>query len=115
MPGLFRAAVRFFVSRVMATGAVPGHWIRWIGLVPRGLGIKALGGGRNLAACVPVLQRVPKAQWPYLFAVFAIGVVLWCALAEWLGGNPDVQAARDRTGHWIVPVVCVAGGVWVVV
>jgi cadmium resistance protein CadD (predicted permease) len=56
---------------------------------------------------------MPKAQWPYLFAVFAIGVALWCALAARLGSHPHVQAVLDRTGHWIVPVVYIAVGVWV--
>jgi cadmium resistance protein CadD (predicted permease) len=136
------ALVALSVAATLGLLALPAHWVRWIGLVPLGLGIKALvevmrrspdhepgrtnvagvtstamltiaGGGDNLAAYIPVLQRMPKAQWPYLFAVFAIGVALWCALAAWLGGHPHVQAALDRTGHWIVPVVYIAIGVWV--
>jgi cadmium resistance protein CadD (predicted permease) len=124
--------------------ALPTGWIRWIGLVPLILGIWALvaalrgsaeeaarppgmvgvfstalltlaGGGDNLAAYVPVLHRMPRADWPYLFGVFAIGVLLWCVLASWLGGHPSVQDLINRAGHWIVPAVYIAIGLWIVI
>jgi cadmium resistance protein CadD (predicted permease) len=136
------ALVAFSAAATLGLLTLPGHWIRWIGLVPLVLGIKALvevlrrspddepdrtnvvgvistatltiaGGGDNLAAYIPVLQQLPIGQWPYLFGVFAIGVALWCALAARLGGHPRVQAALNRTGHWIVPVVYIAIGAWV--
>jgi cadmium resistance protein CadD (predicted permease) len=69
-------------------------------------------GGDNVAAYVPVLHRISPSRWPLLIAVFAVGVLLWCLLAAWLGGHRHVQAILDRAGHWIVPMVYIAIGAW---
>jgi cadmium resistance protein CadD (predicted permease) len=132
------------VAATIGLLAMPSSWIRWIGLVPLVLGVRALiavlrssvdederpaavvgvlstatltvaGGGDNLAAYIPVLHRIPRAQWPYLFGVFALGVGLWCLLAAHLGGHRRVQGLLDRAGHWLVPAVYIAIGLWVLV
>jgi cadmium resistance protein CadD (predicted permease) len=46
-------------------------------------------------------------------AVFAVMVALWCAAASWLGSHRAVIALVGRWGHWIVPVVFIVLGGWI--
>jgi cadmium resistance protein CadD (predicted permease) len=129
------------VSAVVAAGllVVPDPWTGLLGLVPIGLGVRALfaddddeapalvtgalgvatvtvaNGADNIAVYVPVFRALGPADAGLFLAVFVVLVAAWCALAAWLGRHPAVGRVVDRAGHWLVPVVFVGIGVVILV
>jgi len=124
------------VSALVAAGLllVPDRWTGLLGLLPIGLGVKALfrrgddaqrapvtsaagvaavtiaNGADNIAVYVPVLRVLGPGEAAVTVAAFAALVAVWCAVAAWLGGHPRVVRLIDRAGHWLVPVVFIGIG-----
>ncbi len=134
-------AVLVAASAVVAAGLllVPDPWTGLLGLVPIGLGVRALvagdddddpgvvsgafgvaavtvaNGADNIAVYVPVFRALGPADAGVFLVVFAVLVALWCAVAAWLGGHPRVVGLVRRAGHWLVPVVFIGVGVVILV
>ena len=131
------------VSVVVAAGLadVPGAWVGLLGLVPLGLGVRGLvraargapvaevvpradgvgrvalltvaGGGDNVAVYVPLLHALGASDGAVTVVVFLVMVGAWCVLAAFVARRPGVTALMDSAGRWLVPVVYVALGVWI--
>lgn len=130
------------VSALAALGltAVPTGWIWVLGLVPFGLGVHKLlqavrarerdpapavsglagviavtvaNGGDNIAVYTPVFRTLDGADGVVMAAVFVIGVAVWCAVSGWLVGHRAVTTVIERWGHWIVPIVFMLIGLYV--
>ncbi|MFG1950759.1 cadmium resistance transporter [Micromonospora sp. NPDC048830] len=127
---------------VVAAGllVVPDPWTGLLGLLPIGLGVRALlaredddsppavvsgllgvagvtiaNGADNIAVYVPVFRALTPAAGLVYLLVFAALVATWCAAAALLGGHPRVVRLVGRAGHWLVPAVFVAIGVVILV
>jgi cadmium resistance protein CadD (predicted permease) len=114
-----------------------------LGLVPLGLGVYKLGaslrarssgerrspavatglggiiavtvanGGDNVAAYTPVFRTSTPGDIAVIVAVFALGVALWCVAGSWLVTHRRITEAVRRWGHWIIPSVFIAIGVYI--
>ncbi|MGK5445420.1 cadmium resistance transporter [Micromonospora sp. URMC 105] len=128
---------------VVAAGllVVPDPWTGLLGLLPIGLGVRALlsrtdddeapaavvggalgvagvtiaNGADNIAVYVPVFRSLPPAAGLVWLVVFAALVALWCAVAALLGGHPRVVRLVGRAGHWLVPAIFIGVGLVILV
>lgn len=126
---------------VVAAGllVVPDPWTGLLGLLPIGLGVRALAradddgppavvgsllgvagvtianGADNIAVYVPVFRSLDPATGLVWLLVFAVLVAVWCAAAALLGGHPRVVRLVARAGHWLVPAVFIAIGATILV
>ncbi|GAA2716898.1 cadmium resistance transporter [Micromonospora olivasterospora] len=127
---------------VVAAGllVVPDPWTGLLGLLPIGLGVRALlargdddgppavvggllgvagvtvaNGADNIAVYVPVFRSLTPTTGLVYLLVFAALVAAWCAAAAVLGGHPRVVRLVGRAGHWLVPAVFVAIGAVILV
>ncbi|MET8835837.1 cadmium resistance transporter [Micromonospora sp. NPDC004540] len=125
------------VAVVVAAGllVVPDPWTGLLGLLPIGLGVRALltrgddeppavvgsllgvagvtvaNGADNIAVYVPVFRSLNPATGLVWLLVFAVLVAIWCVVAALLGSHPRVVSLVGRAGHWLVPAVFIALGV----
>jgi cadmium resistance protein CadD (predicted permease) len=123
---------------------VPDRWVGWLGLVPFTIGavglVRALrssdddedqrpavsgvwavaaitvaNGADNIAVYTPLFRTLGWADTVVAVAAFAVLVAAWCGAASWLGSHRAVVAVVDRYGHWLVPVVFMLLGAYIVV
>jgi cadmium resistance protein CadD (predicted permease) len=136
-------AVLMAVSALAALGLtlVPDRWVPLLGLVPIGIGVWGLvgafrrdddeeappmaagvlpvagitiaNGADNIAVYTPMFRTIGLADSVIVIAVFAVMVAVWCAAAQWLGSHRAVVAVVDRWGHWLVPLVFIGLGGWI--
>src|SRR5262249_2533486 len=122
---------------------IPDNWIWLLGLVPLGLGIGKLAaalrarrrgghppaaapgglpgvvgltiakGGDNLAAYTPVFATMTAGAVAVTIAVFAVGVAVWCLIGSWLVSHHRATEVLERWGHWIIPVVYILIGLYI--
>jgi cadmium resistance protein CadD (predicted permease) len=122
---------------------IPTGWIWLLGLIPLGLGVRKLvvairahatgapvsaavatglpgvigltvaNGGDNIAAYTPVFATLTPGAVALTIGVFAIGVPLWCFIGSVLVSHYRITNAIRRFGHWIVPAVFIAIGLYV--
>ncbi|MFJ6196518.1 cadmium resistance transporter [Micromonospora sp. NPDC092111] len=129
-------------SAVVAAGllVVPDPWTGLLGLLPIGLGVRALlartdddappavvgsllgvtgvtiaNGADNIAVYVPVFRSLDPGTGLVYLVVFAALVAIWCAAAALLGGHPRVVRLVGRAGHWLVPAIFVVIGLVILV
>ncbi|MEH1013298.1 cadmium resistance transporter [Micromonospora sp. CPCC 206060] len=128
-------------SAVVAAGllVVPDPWTGLLGLLPIGLGVRALlsgdddetpevvggtlgvagvtiaNGADNIAVYVPVFRALGPTQTGVFLLVFVVLVALWCAAAAWLGGHPRVVRLVERAGRWLVPAVFIMIGLVILI
>jgi cadmium resistance protein CadD (predicted permease) len=120
---------------------IPRAWIRLLGLLPMGIGLKELfqmhtlnpthvrepngslgvlsvaaatlaNGADNIGIYVPFFL-VNRTHLPSILAVYGLLVFVWCVAARWLGSHPVVLKTLDRWGHWVVPFVLVVLGMYI--
>jgi cadmium resistance protein CadD (predicted permease) len=132
------------VVAALGLTVVPGDWAGLLGLVPFALGVHGLvravrarsrgeahspavatgllsvagvtvaGGADNISVYTPVFRTIGTGATVVTVAVFVVGVALWCLAGSWLGSHKRVIDLVDRYGQWLVPVVFVALGVFIV-
>jgi cadmium resistance protein CadD (predicted permease) len=129
-------------SVVVAAGllVVPDPWTGLLGLLPIGLGVRALlarrdddeptavvggllgvagvtiaNGADNIAVYVPVFRALDPVDGLVWLVVFAALVALWCAVAAALGGHPRVIRLVGRAGHRLVPAIFIAIGLAILI
>ncbi|BCB78122.1 cadmium resistance transporter [Phytohabitans flavus] len=123
---------------------VPDRWVGLLGLVPFALGMVGLvravrarneaepptpavasrmisvagvtiaNGADNISIYTPMFRTIGLADSLLTVAVFAIGVAVWCLAGSWLGSHRKVIAVVERWGHWIVPLVFMSIGAFIV-
>jgi len=135
----FGAIIAVALMAIYFTLSFPHKWIRVLGLLPIGIGIKQLiraskgdkaqqmwsdlgmsriallifsGGADNIGVYLPFFL-VSRAYLSAILAVYAFLIAVWCLFAKWLGKHPGVLRQLDRRGHWIMPAVLIALGVYI--
>jgi cadmium resistance transport/sequestration family protein len=123
---------------------VPDRWVGLLGLVPLALGVRGLvaafrsrddenaaprpvasgtwtvatvtiaNGADNIAIYTPVFRTIGAAAFVVTVVVFAVLVAVWCLAGAWLGSRRRAVAVMERYGHWIVPLVFIAVGAFIV-
>lgn len=136
------AIVLMSMAAVWAVGlAVPRSWTRFLGILPLAIGIKELlqihkakssrtsgtnvslsvfsmaaitlaNGADNIGVYVPFFLASRSHVW-WIFVVYALLVLVWCAVGKWLGGHALAQKLLDRWGHWVVPFVLIGLGSYI--
>ena len=129
------------VSLICVSGAlvIPHRWIHLLGVLPIALGIKHFlqarpaqlqgpGKSRSNIASIAVITLsngadnigvyVPffingKAYLSLILLVYAALVALWCFVGRWLGNHSLILGSVDRWGRWVVPLVFIGLGIWV--
>jgi cadmium resistance protein CadD (predicted permease) len=119
--------------------ALPESGLRWLGLVPIGLGVTGLVRGRNdaratdfeggfvavaavtiangadnIAVYVPLFATRDAQAIAIMAAVFAAMIALWCLAARWLVRHPAAGAPLRRWGPGAVPYALIGIGLWIV-
>jgi cadmium resistance protein CadD (predicted permease) len=77
------------------------------------LALTVANGGDNVAAYTPVFRSNAPWQTAVMCVVFVPLVVVWCLLGSWLGSRRPVIETIARWGHWILPAVFIAIGLYV--
>jgi cadmium resistance transport/sequestration family protein len=134
----FAAIILISLLGAFAALKVPHQWIRLLGLVPLALGFRQLlnlgkgedetaqfssaivsialvtlsNGGDNVGVYVPFFV-IARAYLPVILGVYAILIAVLCLAGRWLGNHRLVLRAVDRWGHWIVPLVFIGLGIFV--
>lgn len=122
-----------------AARAIPAHWFRLLGLLPLAIGLKHLlqaskagvqpprnysvlsiaaitfiNGADNVGIYVPFFA-VGSRYLGLILIIYAALVPVWCLLGKWLGQRPIILRSVDRYGHWIVPAIFAAVGLYVLI
>ncbi|TKK89613.1 cadmium transporter [Herbidospora galbida] len=126
------------VSVVVSIGAaaLPGDLVRWLGLIPLALGIRALlskdddetekaptgvlaiagitlaNGGDNIGVYVPVFATQGVVVYVIVFLVM-VGVL--CLVGRFLATRPVVAQALAKWGHLAFPIVLIGIGILILV
>ena len=138
----FGAIVLLSFAAVWAVGfTIPRTWIRSLGILPLGIGIKQLfqirnsrharsvkhdgtfgvlsiaaitlaNGADNIGVYVPFFVASRSHLWSVL-AVYGLMVLVWCAIGNRLGNHALILKSVDRWGHWIVPFALIGLGSYI--
>jgi cadmium resistance protein CadD (predicted permease) len=130
----FAAILAVSVAGALGAGLLPDGFVRWLGVVPLLLGVRAAlrreddkpvavtgifavagvcfaNGGDNIGVYVPAFAATgPSGLFGYV-VVFLIGVAVWCVLGHFLATRPVICRALTRWGHIVLPVVLIGLGV----
>ncbi len=135
----FAAIVGISLIGVWGALVIPHRWIHFLGLLPLAIGIKRLlqagratagdprasseglaaiafvtlsNGADNISVYVPFFVIARSNLW-LILSVYAVLVALWCFVGRWLGNHPLILRSVDQWGHWVVPLVFVGLGIYV--
>ena len=123
---------------------VPVEWVGLLGLIPLLLGVRGLlnlirarrdrdpdppvmatgllsvvavtvaNGGDNIALYTPVFRIIGVADAALTLAVFAVCTALWCLAGQLAVSHQRVVEVLQRASRWLVPVVFVVLGSYIV-
>ncbi|WP_232327460.1 cadmium resistance transporter [Herbidospora yilanensis] len=134
----FAAILAVSVVVSLGAAALPDGMIRWLGLIPLALGLKALwelrnnddspekaptgilaiagitfaNGGDNIGVYVPVFATQGVVVYVVVFLVM-VGVL--CLAGRFLATRPVVAKALARWGHVLFPIVLIGIGILILV
>jgi cadmium resistance protein CadD (predicted permease) len=117
---------------------IPSGWFRFLGLLPLAIGIKQLvethqiewksvsrnagivgiaaitlaNGADNIGVYLPFFVINRERVW-VIILVYAVLLLLWCWAGKWLGNHPLVLHSVDGYGHFLVPLVFVGLGIYI--
>ena len=129
------------ISLIGAWGAlaIPHRWIRLLGVLPLAIGVKRLlqarrtgaepplastestasialvtlsNGADNISVYVPFFVIGRSNLWLILI-VYAALVAVWCFVGRWLGSRSLILRSVDQWSHWVVPLVFIGLGIYV--
>lgn len=78
-------------------------------------GITIANGGDNIAIYTPVFRTMSTTDTLITIAVFLVLLALWCLFAKAIGTNEKVTEALEKVEHWLVPVVFIGLGVFILI
>jgi cadmium resistance protein CadD (predicted permease) len=133
----FGAILAVSVAGALGAGLLPDGAVRWLGVLPVLLGIRAAwqawrrdedeptpaagvtgiavvcfaNGGDNVGVYVPAFAASGSGGLVGYVVVFLVGVAVWCLAGRFLATRPGVARALARWGHVVLPVVLIALGV----
>src|SRR5215467_6728714 len=134
----FAGIIVLSLAGFLAAISIPSSWLRFLGLLPLAIGIKHFLGtrrsrsnaetqrpsalsvaavtfancGDNIGVYVPFFA-INRAQVGTVLIVFAAVLPLLCLIGKWLGSRPLILRSLDRYGHYIIPLVFIALGVYI--
>ena len=129
------------VSLIAAWGAlvISHRWIHFLGVLPIALGIKHFlqarppqrqgpgnsggnvasiavitlsNGADNIGVYVPFFINGKAYLW-LILSMYAVLVTLWCFVGRWLGNHSLLLGSVDRWGRWVVPLVLIGLGIYI--
>ncbi len=77
--------------------------------------ITIANGGDNIAIYTPVFRTISTTDALVTIAVFLVLLALWCLFARAIGTNEKVTEALEKVEHWLVPVVFIGLGVFILI
>jgi cadmium resistance protein CadD (predicted permease) len=134
----FSALVLVSLAGFVGGRIVPHEWVRFLGLIPIAIGIKKLfikpadhlkvkavsvldvaavtfaNGGDNIGIYAPLFAVSNALQLIQLFAVFYFVLGVWCVVGYLIPRHPAIANALARYGRWLVPLVLIALGVYII-
>ncbi|TFF04455.1 cadmium transporter [Cellulosimicrobium terreum] len=78
-------------------------------------GITIANGGDNIAIYTPVFRTISTTDALVTIAVFLVLLALWCLFARAIGTNEKVTEGLEKVEHWLVPVVFIGLGVFILI
>ncbi len=78
-------------------------------------GITIANGGDNIAIYTPVFRTMSTTDALVTIVVFLVLLAGWCLLARAIGTNEMVTEALEKVEHWLVPVVFIGLGVFILI
>jgi cadmium resistance protein CadD (predicted permease) len=134
----FAGIVALSLAGSLAAVAIPHEWFRILGILPLAIGIKRLvqmrgnernadspkmdvlsvaaitlaNGGDNVGVYIPFFAINHTHIWTVLL-VYGVLLLLWSLAGKRMGNHTHVLRAADRYAHFIVPLVFVGLGVYI--
>ncbi len=137
----FAGLVALSLLGYLASLALPREWVGLLGLAPLALGLRAwltqprdsqadaggpprpgtlqvaavtmANGADNLGIYTPLFASSSPPQLALTIAVFFLMLGLWCWLGYQLSRQPAVAITIQRQGRWLVPLVLVGLGIFI--
>lgn len=78
-------------------------------------GITIANGGDNIAIYTPVFRTISTTDALVTIAVFLVLLALWCLAARAIGSNEKVTEGLEKVEHWLVPVVFIGLGIFILI
>ncbi|HWA33794.1 MAG TPA: cadmium resistance transporter, partial [Cyclobacteriaceae bacterium] len=78
-------------------------------------GVTIANGGDNLGVYIPLLATYNYQQKIVFVLIFLVLVFVWCELARFLASRPIVAKTLSTYGHFIMPVVLLLLGVFILI
>ena len=78
-------------------------------------GITIANGADNISLYTPVFRTQPIPDTVVTIVVFLLLVAVWCLAARAIGTNRRVTEALERIEHWLVPVVFIGLGLYIMI
>ena len=78
-------------------------------------GITIDNGADNISLYTPVFRTQPIPDTVVTIVVFLLLVAVWCLAARAIGTNRRVTEALERIEHWLVPVVFIGLGLYIMI
>jgi cadmium resistance transport/sequestration family protein len=78
-------------------------------------GITIANGGDNIAIYTPVFRTMSTGDALITIVVFLVLLALWCLFARAIGTNERVTETLEKVEHWLVPVVFIGLGLFILV
>ncbi|MCT1606953.1 cadmium resistance transporter [Nesterenkonia massiliensis] len=124
---------------------VPDEWVGFLGLIPLGIGIWTLvrglrrngddddddkitavglwgvagitiaNGADNISLYTPIFRTSTPADVAIMIVVFLVLVAVWCVAGRLIGTHKVVTETLERVEHWLVPVVFIGLGLFILI
>lgn len=138
----FAAILAVSVAGALGAGLLPDGAVRWLGVLPVLLGIRAAwqvwhhddeeprpppaglagiatvcfaNGGDNIGVYVPAFAATGPVGLVGYVAVFLAGVAVWCVTGRFLATRPGIAGVLERWSHVLLPAVLIALGVLILI
>lgn len=132
----------FAVSWLASCGLqiIPQEYIRWLGIVPILLGIRAVfdrdndsknhgsksllwnvilvtlaNSADNIGVYIPLFTGYTLSQMAVVLAVFLLMTALWCFCGQKLANLPFLRQFLLKHKRWIVPAVLITLGIYILI
>ena len=141
----FITLVVISVIAALGLTIVPDEWVGLLGLIPLGIGIFTLvrglrrngdddddekvtavglwgvagitiaNGADNISLYTPIFRTSTPGDVAIMIVVFLILVAVWCAAGRLIGTRKAVTEGLERVEHWLVPVVFIGLGLFILI
>ena len=78
-------------------------------------GITIANGADNISLYTPIFRTSSPGDVVVMIAVFLVLVAVWCAAGRLIGTHKAVTETLERVEHWLVPVVFIGLGLFILI